>query len=152
MRKIFDMENSLEQLLKAIIHTFDSMEEEMKGKSDMVELTSRQIFCIEQIKSLENPNLSELAEVMNIAKPSMTVMINRLEKNQLVQKVQSDSDRRTAHIHLTEKGEKAAGLHEELHAKIADILVSDLTESEQEILIVLLNKAIRTLNKNTQIG
>lgn len=151
MRKIFDMENSLEQLLKTIIHTFDSMEEEMKGKSDMVELTSRQIFCIEQIKSLKNPNLSELAEVMRIAKPSMTVMINRLEKNQLVEKVQSDSDRRTAHLHLTEKGEKAAVLHEELHAKISDILVSDLTDSEQEILIVLLNKAVRTLNINTQI-
>lgn len=145
------MENSLEQLLKTIIHTFDSMEEEMKGKSDMVELTSRQIFCIEQIKSLKNPNLSELAEVMRIAKPSMTVMINRLEKNQLVEKVQSDSDRRTAHLHLTEKGEKAAVLHEELHAKISDILVSDLTDSEQEILIVLLNKAVRTLNINTQI-
>lgn len=151
MRKFFDMENSLEQLLKTIIHTFDSMEEEMKGKSDMVELTSRQIFCIEQIKSLKNPNLSELAEVMRIAKPSMTVMINRLEKNQLVEKVQSDSDRRTAHLHLTEKGEKAAVLHEELHAKISDILVSDLTESEQEILIVLLNKAVRSLNKNTQL-
>lgn len=151
MRKFFDMENSLEQLLKTIIHTFDSMEEEMKGKSDMVELTSRQIFCIEQIKSLKNPNLSELAEVMRIAKPSMTVMINRLEKNQLVEKVQSDSDRRTAHLHLTEKGEKAAVLHEELHAKISDILVSDLTDSEQEILIVLLNKAVRTLNINTQI-
>ena len=145
------MENSLEQLLKTIIHTFDSMEEEMKGKSEMVELTSRQIFCIEQIKSLSNPSLSELAEVMRIAKPSMTVMINRLEKNQLVEKVQSDSDRRTAHLHLTEKGEKAAALHEELHAKISDILVSDLTDSEQEILIVLLNKAVRTLNINTQI-
>jgi DNA-binding MarR family transcriptional regulator len=143
------MENSLEQLLKEIIHTFDFMEEEMKGKSELMELTSRQIFCIEQIKSMQNPNLSELAEIMNIAKPSMTVMINRLEKNQLVNKVQSDSDRRTAHIHLTEKGEKAAGLHEQLHARISEILVSDLTESEQEILIVLLNKAVRTLKLNS---
>lgn len=149
MRKFLKMENSLEQLLKEIIHTFDFMEEEMKGKSELMELTSRQIFCIEQIKSMQNPNLSELAEIMNIAKPSMTVMINRLEKNQLVNKVQSDSDRRTAHIHLTEKGEKAAGLHEQLHARISEILVSDLTESEQEILIVLLNKAVRTLKLNS---
>ncbi|MBP1673053.1 MAG: mprA [Bacteroidetes bacterium] len=141
------MENSLEQLLKIIIHTFDAMEEEMKGKSELMELTSRQIFCIEQIKSIQNPNLSELAEIMNIAKPSMTVMINRLEKNRLVQKVQSDSDRRTAHLHLTDKGEKAARLHEELHTRISEILVSDLTESEQEILIVLLNKAVRSLNQ-----
>ena len=149
MRKFLKMENSLEQLLKEIIHTFDFMEEEMKGKSELMELTSRQIFCIEQIKSMQNPNLSELAEIMNIAKPSMTVMINRLEKNQLVNKVQSDSDRRTAHLHLTEKGEKAAGLHEQLHARISEILVSDLTESEQEILIVLLNKAVRTLKLNS---
>lgn len=144
------MENSLEQLIKEIIHTFDSMEEEMKGKSGLSDLTSRQIFCIEQIKNLENPNLSELAEVMNIAKPSMTVLINRLEKKYLVQKVQSDCDRRTAHLHLTEKGEKAAGLHEELHAKISEILVSDLAESEQEILIILLNKAVRSLKNKTK--
>ena len=123
------MENSLEQLLKEIIHTFDFMEEEMKGKSEMLELASRQIFCIEQIKSMQNPNLSELADIMNIAKPSMTVMINRLEKNLLVNKVQSDSDRRTAHIHLTEKGETAASLHEDLHKKIAEILINKSTTS-----------------------
>ena len=141
------MESSLEQLLKTIIHTFDFMEEEMKGKCGLSNLTSRQMFCIEQIKNLENPNLSELAEVMKIAKPSMTVMINRLEKKNFLKKVQSDSDRRTAHIHLTEKGEKAAGLHQELHIKISEMLVSDLTESEREILMVLLNKSVQSLIK-----
>lgn len=147
MPKFFEMDKSLKQLLKIIIHTFDGMEEEMREKSELKELTTRQIFCIEQIKSLENPNLSELAEVMNIAKPSMTVMINRLEKKNFLKKVQSDSDRRTAHIHLTEKGEKAAGLHQELHIKISEMLVSDLTESEREILMVLLNKSVQSLIK-----
>lgn len=146
MQKISKMESSLEQLLKTIIHTFDFMEEEMKGKSGLSDLTSRQMFCIEQLKNLQNPNLSELAEVMNIAKPSMTVMINRLEKNGFLHKVQSDQDRRTAHIHLTVKGEKAAVLHQELHTTISEILVSNLTESESEILIVLLNKSVKSLN------
>ncbi len=145
MPKFFEMDKSLKQLLKIIIHTFDGMEEEMREKSELKELTTRQIFCIEQIKSLENPNLSELAEVMNIAKPSMTVMINRLEKNKFLKKVQSDSDRRTAHIHLTEKGEIAAGLHENLHEKMAERFINRLSVSEQELLTELLSKAVNSL-------
>ena len=34
-------------------------------------------------------------------------MVDRLEEHDFIIKVKSDSDRRTAHVHLTEKGEKA---------------------------------------------
>ena len=105
------MAKSLDQILNSILHSSEILEEEMKQETDLKNLTSRQLYCIELIKNLQNPSLTELAEKMNIAKASISVMIERLEKNNLLYKVASDNDRRSAHVHLTKKGEKAASLH-----------------------------------------
>jgi len=142
------MQKNLEQILKIIIHASDILEEELKQESDLINLTERQLSCVESIMDLKNPSISELASSLKIAKASMSVMIERLENNQYIVKVVSDEDRRTAHIHLTEKGIKAAHLHTELHQRISELLTSDMTESEKEILNVLLNKSVKTLYNN----
>ena len=142
------MQRNLEQILNAILHSSEILEEEMKQESNLINLTARQLYCIELVKNMKNPSLSELAERMSIAKASISVMIERLEKNKFIYKVTSDNDRRTAHVHLTEVGEKAASLHTELHKRISELLTEEMTESEKEILIVLLNKSIKSLTKN----
>lgn len=144
------MQKTLEQILNSILHSSELMEEELRQETELEQLTSRQLTCIECVYDMMNPSLSELAEKMKIAKPSMTVMIDRLEKNKFINKVKSDNDRRSAHIHLTEKGEKAAMIHNEIHSKIAELLTSEMTPSEKQILIVLLNKAINSLNLGTK--
>lgn len=142
------MQRNLEQILNAILHSNEILEEEMKQESNLINLTARQLYCIELVKNMKNPSLSELAERMSIAKASISVMIERLEKNKYIYKVTSDNDRRTAHVHLTEEGEKAASLHTELHKRISELLTEEMTESEKEILIVLLNKSLKSLTKN----
>jgi len=142
------MQRSLEQILNIILHSGEMLEEEMKSESDLKSLTARQLYCLELIREMENPSLSELAERMNISKASMSVMIERLERNILIYKVASDKDRRIAHVHLTEAGERAASLHKDLHNRIAELLTGEMTESEKEILIVLLNKSVRSLKKH----
>jgi DNA-binding MarR family transcriptional regulator len=141
------MQRNLEQILHTILHSSEILEEEMKKESNLKNLTSRQLYCIELIKDMHNPSLTELAERMNIAKASISVMIERLEKNNFIYKVASDNDRRTSHIHLTEEGAKAASLHSELHKRISELLTEEMTESEKEILIVLLNKSLKSLTK-----
>lgn len=141
------MQRTLEQILNTILHSSEILEEEMKRESNLKNLTSRQLFCLELVKTMQNPSMTELAERMNIAKASISVMIERLVKNQFIYKVTSDNDRRTAHVHLTEEGEKAASLHNELHKRISQMLTEDMTESEKEILIVLLNKSVKSLAK-----
>ncbi|MDA3928714.1 MAG: MarR family transcriptional regulator [Prolixibacteraceae bacterium] len=144
------MQRNLEQLLNTILHSSELLEEKMKVESKLSALTSRQLYCIELIKYMRNPSLTELAERMDIAKASISVMIERLEKNKFIYKVKSDHDRRTAHIHLTEEGEKAASLHAGLHKRISELLTGDMTESEKEILIVLLNKSVKSLVNNNK--
>ncbi|MBW6480031.1 MAG: MarR family transcriptional regulator [Bacteroidales bacterium] len=141
------MKRDLEQILQTILHSSEILEEEMKQESNLKNLTSRQLYCVELIKEMRNPSLTELAEKMNIAKASISVMIERLEKNNYIYKVASDNDRRTSHVHLTEEGNKAASLHAELHKRISELMTEEMTESEKEILIVLLNKSLLSLNK-----
>jgi DNA-binding MarR family transcriptional regulator len=141
------MQRSLEQILDSILHASEILEDDLKQDSALKKLTQRQLYCLELIQNLQNPSLSELAEQMNIAKASISVMIDRMEKNDFIRKIASDSDRRSAHIHLTPKGAKAAELHTEVHRKIAQLLTADMTDSEKEILIVLLNKSVKSLTK-----
>lgn len=144
----YDMQRNLEQILGSILHSSEMLEEQMKVEANLGNLTSRQLYCIELIKEMRNPSLTELAEKMNIAKASMSVMIDRLEKNRFIYKVTSDRDRRTAHVHLSGEGEKAASLHAEMHKRISALLTGEMTASEEEILIVLLNKSVDSLTRD----
>lgn len=138
----------LEHILSIILHSGELLEEEMKRDSNLQDLTSRQLVCIELVREMHNPSLSELAEKMKIAKASISVMIDRLEKKGLLHRVPSDNDRRTAHVHLSVQGERAASLHKELHKRIAEILTGEMTDSEKQILMVLLNKSVKSLTSN----
>ena len=141
------MQKNLEQIINTILHSSELLEEEMKQESELKNLTSRQLYCIEMVMVLQNPTLTELAEKMKIAKASMSVMTERLAKHGYIEKITSDNDRRIAHMHLTKKGDVAAQLHQQLHKRIAVLLTAEMTDSEKEILIVLLNKSVNTLLK-----
>lgn len=139
------MAYNLEELISNILHKSELLEEEMKQQSDLKILTARQLTCIEVINEMKNPTLTELAQNLQITKPSASLMLDRLHENGYITRAKSDSDRRSAHVHLTEKGEKAAQIHTELHQKIASLLTKGLSESEKEILVVLLNKAVHSM-------
>jgi DNA-binding MarR family transcriptional regulator len=137
----------LEELIDIILTSNEQIEDEIKQNSDLKNLTVKQLHCIEWIYKLKNPTLSELTSRLRITKPSTSVMLDRLDEHGFISKVKSDNDRRSAHVHLTDKGEKAALLHSRVHKQFAEQLTKKLTGSEKEILIVLLNKAVQSLKK-----
>lgn len=136
---------SIEELINKILSKSEQLEEKIKYESDLKNLTVKQLHCIELIHEMKNPTLSELTIKLQIKKPSTSVMLDRLEENGFLIKVKSDEDRRSAHVHLTDKGDKAAHLHVDVHKQFANLLTKDLTESEIDILKVLLNKAVKSI-------
>ena len=139
------MKYDLKELINMIISKSEEIEYEMKNNSELKELTIKQIQVIELIGEIHNPTPTELAEKLDITKPSTTAFIDKLVLNGYVERVKSDTDRRAAHIHLTNKGDKVIELHENVHHAFSDLLTENLTESEKDILVVLLNKAIINL-------
>jgi DNA-binding MarR family transcriptional regulator len=140
------MNLTLEQVINLLLSKSEQLEVDLKRTSEIEELSIKQLQCIELIVEMENPTLTELSERLKITKPSTTALIDKLEGWGYVSKVKSDLDKRSAHVHLTPKGENAGKLHENVHHTIAKQLSRNLTDSEKELLIVLLNKAIQSFD------
>lgn len=102
--------------------------------------TPRQLEYIDTIHRLGNPNLGEIARALNLSKPSVTAIVEKLAARGYIQKFQSDEDRRSFHVHLSAKGKKLVEIHNETHQKIADLFRKNLDEKDIKTLVRLLNK------------
>lgn len=119
------------------------MEEQSKEKFNTTGLTQTQMHYLETIGQLNNPNFTELSLALKLSKPTITVAIDKLIEKDCVYKVRSDHDRRSTHLHLTEKGIQLNKMHDFAHKSIAKLFMKNLKQEELEKLIDLINKSIR---------
>lgn len=138
------MAYKIDLLVDLILNKSEQGEENAKQTSELKNLTNRQLQCVDLVMELSNPTPSDLAQRLQITKPSASVLIDKLSDRGYLRKIKSDSDRRSAHVHLTQKGQKAAQLHSKVHENFAKVLTKELTDSEVNILEILLNKAVRS--------
>jgi DNA-binding MarR family transcriptional regulator len=129
-------------IIARLSSTMAQTEESAREKFDLTGLTLTQMHYLEAINNLENPNLTELASAVKLSKPTVKVAIDKLIEKNCVFKVQSDEDRRSAHLHLTEKGEQVNRIHDLAHKNIAGYVYQKLNKDEQQLLIELLNKVL----------
>lgn len=67
-------------------------------------LTTSQLLVIEAIEKLENPTPSSIAREILLSQGTVTNLIDRMEKNGLVQREKSATDKRSVHMVTTELG------------------------------------------------
>ena len=82
----------------------------------------------------------DLAEQLDVRPSSMTEMLTKLEKNNLIVRKQDEKDQRVMHIHLTEEGKKSAEEILESKDHSAASFFQALSEEEQEQLMLLVKK------------
>lgn len=66
-------------------------------------LTTIEAICLEIIKILNKPTISELTEFMNVSQPNMTYRVSSLVDKGYVVKEQSTEDKREFFLELTDK-------------------------------------------------
>ncbi|WP_320046641.1 MarR family transcriptional regulator [uncultured Ilyobacter sp.] len=90
----------------------------------------------------KNPNMtsSELSEILNITKPSVTEIINKLIKFECVYREQCALDKRVFYIKLTEKGKKIVKLRKLSAEKFAEKKLDSLTDEEISNFIKIFRK------------
>ena len=115
-------------------------EETAKEQFNLAELTFTQMHHLEAINMLVNPNITELAVFLKLTKPTVTVSVDKLIEKDYVFKVKSDTDRRSAHLHLTEKGNLINRMHDYAHRRIGESISKKLNGEETELLIKILAK------------
>lgn len=90
----------------------------------------------------------ELTELMDIRPSSLTEMLNKLEQNRLIEKIQDDNDKRVMHIYLTEEGKRTAKQFDETKEEYAQSFFNALTEKEQEQFLNLVEKLCEGLEND----
>jgi len=119
------------------------LEEGAKEQFDFKELTLTQMNYLETISQLGNPNMTELATELSLTKPTVKVAIDKLIEKDFIYRVQSDEDRRSAHLHLTVKGKLINHMHDFAHKQMAELIISRLDQTEMGLLEMLLEKVFR---------
>ena len=74
------------------------------GEQDSSVFSNNDYFYLSSIYYMNGPTLTELAKRHDMSKPQLSAIIRKLIKLELVEKIQSENDRRYFTVHLTEKG------------------------------------------------
>ncbi len=133
---------NLEEIVSVLSHIMVRIEDSAKDQFNLSGLTHTQMNYLETINLLGNPNLTELARKLSLSKPTVKVAMDKLIEKDYLYKVRSDEDRRSAHLHLTEKGKLINQMHDYAHKSIAESISRKLNVQELESLVRLLDRVV----------
>lgn len=69
-------------------------------------LTAPQILLLQAVRDKGQVTIGELAQDVSLSQATVTTILDRLEKRELVYRVRSTTDKRKVHAHLTELGKE----------------------------------------------
>jgi DNA-binding MarR family transcriptional regulator len=130
-------QENLSQILIEFYEKMSSWEHEVVKETG---ISLAQMHTIEIIGHSRNMRMKEIAQKMGITTGSLTVMIDRLEKNDLVQRLPHPDDRRSYRVALTPKGRQYHEEHHHLHLALTREITSTFSEREIGQLLTLMEK------------
>lgn len=120
-------QNELSQLIIELYDKISSWEHAVVKKSG---LSPAQMHTLEIIGYHEPLRMKDLAEKMGITTGTLTVMIDRLEKGDLVARQPHPTDRRSYIIALTDTGREHFREHHQLHCLLTKELTASFNKDE----------------------
>ncbi len=137
--------NSFNKTISSLSDLIENVVQQTIKQYDFDDLSRQQLHYLRVILRLHNPSVSELAAELKLTKPTVTVMIDKLESKGYIKRVKSDADRRSMHLHLAEKGMQVNSILEKGHDRLAETIKLALNETETTILMELLKKLVRNI-------
>jgi len=111
-------------------------------KYNISQLTLKQIEYLKKFDEHEYVTISQLAEDLNLSKPSITEMVKKFIKLDCVKKEQCNHDARVYYLFLTEKGKGIARLEQITNEDFIRRVENCLNEEDISLLIELLSKVV----------
>ena len=109
-------------------------------KYNISQLTLKQIEYLKKFDEHEYVTISQLAEDLNLSKPSITEMVKKFIQLDCVKKEQCSHDARVYYLFLTEKGKRIARIEQIANEDFARRVKNCLSEEDISLLIELLSK------------
>lgn len=96
--------------------------------------------------------MRKIADHLMLAVSTMTGIVDKLVQKGLVRRETPEDDRRIVRVELTEKGQEICQMNLDTYMELSRGMLEALNEEEQEILLVLLRKIIRSTQKESVIA
>ncbi|MBU3184257.1 MarR family transcriptional regulator [Clostridium estertheticum] len=104
-------------------------------------LRNNELTILRIISEKENVIIKDILEVLNVPKSTLTSMIDRLEKRNLIIRTLSNKDRRSYKLELTKEGNMAQEEHSKFEEEVyGKIMLSLDTYEDRENLLKLIRK------------
>ncbi len=104
------------------------------------DLTLSENHAIELLGTYGKMNMKTLADKLAVTRGTVTVTVDRLEKDGYAKRSSIEEDRRAYIIELTLDGHKAFEEHHKHHLRLTEELVHLLSDAETENLLRILQK------------
>lgn len=114
----------------------------MNGSDYFNGLSYNSILYINVIEQTENCTVSRLAEVLHITKSAVTIKINELVRQNIVQKQQSASDKRVYYLKLNHETGELMKNYDRIFEKAEAVLRTKYTEEQ----LALFEEVLETIS------
>jgi len=91
--------------------------------------------------------MHELADFAHRTRPTMTVLVDKMEAAGLVKRSKSETDARSQVVRLTERGETLRGAFMDISSRFIALLYDGITEEEADTVERILSKILSNIQK-----
>jgi MarR family transcriptional regulator, organic hydroperoxide resistance regulator len=145
-----EIKSDVDQVLEAIIYLYTESRRLTKELARRADLTGPQLTVVKLLEQIGDLSLSELSERIRAQNSTVTGIIDRMERENLVTRERSKEDRRVVYIRLTAKGKRLA---EEIPVEPMEIFrgaLESLSAAEVRDLVRILGKVARRVRQTVR--
>ena len=102
------VQRDIDKIVETTVYLYTESRRLTKEVARARNLTGPQLTVVKMLQHLGDLSLSELSERIRAGNSTVSGIIDRMEREELVRRVRSKEDRRVVHIKLTEKGRSLA--------------------------------------------
>ena len=95
--------DSLHQVLISLRRVIRATDLHSKQLVKTTSLTAPQLLLLQAIRDNGDVTIGEIAKKISLSQATVTTILDRLEKRELVKRVRSTTDKRRVHVYLTDK-------------------------------------------------
>lgn len=112
-----------------------------------VEITPPQFEALQYLRNEENMTIGELSSKMYLACSTVTDLLDRMERNELVKRIKDENDRRIVRILVLQKGHDMIKMVMENRIEYVESILSELDED----IIDAIDDGFRIFNEKVEL-
>ena len=124
-----------------------SMKRALEARLSQHNITATQYIVLEVLREHDGASLSLLGQKLYFDNPTITGIVDRMERDDIVQRRRLPGDRRVINVFLTPRGKALAQRTSDIAAAINTEAMESLTAQQETELVTMLNTIWHTMNE-----